>query len=112
MDQQNDKPRMTTTIEEQLQLALTEYSILQRKLKPLLAEQKELRATIKALTLNGWQAITFAGVEVTIRAGSQRITWDTAGLTRYGQTHPEIFNFRRIKNVDPTISIKTLKETS
>jgi uncharacterized protein YifE (UPF0438 family) len=58
-------------------------------------EVKEaVRAVGESVKLEGIHAIYYRG----------RLTWDSRGLSRYAETHPDVLEFRRVGN--PSVSIR------
>jgi hypothetical protein len=61
-----------------------------------------LEAEIKAETLTHGESVRASGIQAVWTKGRQ--SWDSKGLTNYGDSHPEILQFR--KEGDPSVAIR------
>jgi hypothetical protein len=61
-----------------------------------------LEAEVKAETLVHGESVRGPGIQAVWNKGRQ--TWDSKGLTSYGEAHPEVLQFR--KEGDPSVTIR------
>jgi hypothetical protein len=61
-----------------------------------------LEAEIKAETLTHGESVRAAGIQAVWNKGRQ--SWDSKGLSGYGESHPEILQFR--KEGEPSVTIR------
>jgi hypothetical protein len=61
-----------------------------------------LEGEIKAETLAHGETVRSAGIQAVWNKGRQ--TWDSKGLTTYGDSHPEVLQFR--KEGEPSVTIR------
>jgi hypothetical protein len=73
-----------------------------QKVQAAAATIETLEAEIKAETLAHGESVRAAGYQAVWTKGRQ--TWDSKGLSTYGEAHPEILQFR--KEGDPSVSIR------
>jgi len=65
-----------------------------------------LEAEIKEAVAEAGQSVKHGGIQAVYTRG--RTTWDTRGLTRYAEPHPEINDYRR--EGKPSVSIRIRDE--
>lgn len=73
-----------------------------QKAQAATANIEKLEAEIKAETLAHGESVRAAGIQAVWNKGRQ--TWDSKGLASYGESHPEVLQFR--KEGDPSVTIR------
>jgi hypothetical protein len=66
------------------------------------ANIESLEAEVKADTLALGESVRAAGIQAVWNKGRQ--SWDSKGLTSYGEAHPEVLQFR--KEGEPSVTIR------
>jgi hypothetical protein len=73
-----------------------------QKAEAAAANIESLESEVKAATLAHGESVRAAGIQAVWNKGRQ--SWDSKGLTGYGEAHPEILQFR--KEGDPSVTIR------
>jgi hypothetical protein len=94
---------------EVLKAVQAELDALEAEYDPLLdAAQKNasaLEAEIKNNVLLGGESVTTDVSQAIYMKG--RVTWDTSGIDKYAQLHPEVLKYR--KEGQPSVALRTVK---
>jgi hypothetical protein len=90
------------TIENKIQA----YHDIYTELKPLIDEMKTLEKEIKSHVLETGQIPEVAGVEIKLRKGYKRSTWNNDMLRGYATSHPEILDFAKETLVKASVSMR------
>ena len=86
-------------VRERLKDIETEFA---QKEQAASANIESLEAEIKAETIAVGESVRASGLQAVWNKG--RLTWDSKGLTSYGESHPEILQFR--KEGEPSVTIR------
>lgn len=88
---------------------LAKYRDMKIELQPAIDAMTALEKQIKAHVLEtGEISHGVDGIEVNVRSGYTRQSWDSKALAGYAAAHPEIAQFCKETNVSPSVSIKVL----
>ena len=73
-----------------------------------LAAIKELESQVKSEILDTGELPNVSGLDVSIRKGYERTSWDAKGLKGFAKAVPEILDFAKVSTVKPSVVIKVL----
>lgn len=98
-----------TTIEEvTLEMKLEKLRDMKTEMAGPLAAIAELEKQIKAEILETGELPNVSGLDVSIRKGYERVSWDGKGLKGYAVAYPEIWDFAKKSITKPSVVIKVL----
>lgn len=90
------------TLDEMLEM----YRDMKSELSPMIEDMKLLEKQIKAHVKETGETGNVDGVDVKIRNGYERTSWDGKALKGYAAAHPEIMEFCKVTSIAPSVSIK------
>lgn len=73
-----------------------------QKVQAVSANIEALEAEVKTATLAHGESVRAQGIQAVWTKGRQ--TWDSKGLSSYGESHPEVLQFR--KEGEPSVTIR------
>lgn len=97
------------TIEEiTLEMKLEKLRDMKTEMAGPLAAIKELEKQIKGEILETGELPNVSGLDVSIRKGYERVSWDSKGLQGFAKAVPEIMDFAKKSVTKPSVVIKVL----
>lgn len=85
---------------------LTKYRDMYVELQPAIDQMNALKAKITQHVKETGETGDVDGVTVSIRKGSERVSWDTKALKGYAAAHPEIEQFCKVTITSPAVTVK------
>ena len=98
-----------TTVEEiTLEYKLAKLRDMKTEIAGHLAAIERLEKECKEEILETGELPNVPGLDVSIRKGYERVTWDGKGLQGYAVAYPEILDFAKKSVTKPSVVIKVL----
>lgn len=85
---------------------LTQYRDMYIELQPAIDQMNALKKQISEHVKETGETGNVEGVNVSIRKGSERVTWNSKALVGYAAAHPEIEQFKSVKMSSPAVTVK------
>lgn len=89
-----------------LEEMLAQYRDMKQELTPAMDALKNLENTIKAHVKETGETAEVEGASISIRNGYTRVSWDSTALAGFAVVHPEINEFKTVREIGPSVTIK------